>query len=123
MTRDQALELFARPRRRGATAKPPLADLGAHPDTGKNIIVKDGRFGAYVTDGEINASLPRGQTPETLTMDQAVDLLAARAAKIAEQGGKPTKKTAKKPAKKPTKKKTTATKKKATPKKTDDEKD
>lgn len=103
LTVDQALELFAQPRRRGGTAKPPLADLGPHPDTGKNIIVKDGRFGAYVTDGEINASLPRGQTPETLTMDQAVELLIARALKIAENGG-PKKKPAAK--KKPAKKKT-----------------
>lgn len=102
LTVEQALELFAQPRRRGGgTAKPPLAELGAHPDSGKNIIVKDGRFGAYVTDGEINASLPRGRTPETLTMDEAVELLIARAEKIAANGG-----VKKKPAKKPTKKKT-----------------
>lgn len=115
LTLAQALELFAQPRRRGAAAaKPPLADLGPHPDTGKNIIVKDGRFGAYVTDGEINASLPRGRTPETLTMDEATELLLARAAKIAAQGGvkkttkKATKKkSAKKSAKKATKKTTT----------------
>lgn len=116
ITLEQALELFAQPRRRG-TAKPPLADLGPHPDTGKAIIVKDGRFGAYVTDGEINASLPRGQTPETLTMDQAVELLIARADKIAAQGGvaKPKKKPAKK--KPAAKKKAPAKKKPATKKK------
>jgi DNA topoisomerase-1 len=108
-----ALELFAQPRRRGAAAaKPPLADLGPHPDTGKNIIVKDGRFGAYVTDGEINASLPRGRTPETLTMDEAIELLLARAAKIAALGGP--KKAAKKPAKKKAATKKATTAKKAT---------
>lgn len=118
VTVEEALELFSQPRRRGGgVAKPPLADLGPHPDTGKNIIVKDGRFGAYVTDGEINASLPRGRTPETLTMDEATELLLARAAKIEAQGGpkkkaKPAAK--KKVAKKATTKKTAA-KKKSTP--------
>jgi DNA topoisomerase-1 len=108
LTFDEALALYAQPRRRGAgTAKPPLADLGPHPDTGKNIIVKDGRFGPYVTDGEINASLPRGRTPETLTMDEAVELLIARAEKIAAQGGvKRTKKATKKKSAKKTAKKT-----------------
>ncbi len=117
ITLEQALELFSQPRRRG-TAKPPLADLGPHPDSGKPIIVKDGRFGAYVTDGEINASLPRGQTPETLTMDQAVELLIARADKIAAQGGpKPKKKAAAK--KKSTAKKPAVKKKASSLKKTD----
>lgn len=127
LTLPQALELFAQPRRRGAAAaKPPLADLGPHPDSGKSIIVKDGRFGAYVTDGEINASLPRGQTPETLTMDQAVELLIARADKIAAQGGvkkpakkKPVKKKVTKKATKSTTKKTTAKTKKKSPKPAD----
>jgi len=118
LTLQEALELFAQPRRRGGrAAKPPLADLGPHPDTGKNIIVKDGRFGAYVTDGEINASIPRGKTPENLTMDEATELLLARAAKIAAQGGpkkKPAKKTAKKSTKATAKKSSTA--KKTTPK-------
>ena len=124
---EQALELFAQPRRRGAAAaKPPLADLGPHPDTGKNIIVKDGRFGAYVTDGEINASLPRGRTPETLTMDEAVELLIARAEKIAAQGGvkRPAKKaTKKKAAKKKTAKKTVKKAKKAVAKKAKEKND
>ncbi|MFN8016453.1 MAG: type I DNA topoisomerase [Acidimicrobiia bacterium] len=109
----EALEIFAQPKRRGATtAKGPLADLGPHPDTGKNILVKDGRFGPYVTDGEINASLPRGQTPEHLTMDEAVDLLIRRAEKIALQGGekKPAKKAVKKTTKKSTKKSTSKSK-------------
>ncbi len=119
LTIEQALEIFAQPRRRGGgVAKPPLADLGPHPETGKNIIVKDGRFGPYVTDGEINASLPRGQTPETLEMEQALDLLAARAEKIVLQGGP--KKAAKKATKKKTAKKVAkkSTKKSATKKST-----
>lgn len=123
LTLEQALDLFSQPRRRGAAAaKPPLNDLGPHPETGKAIVVKDGRFGAYVTDGEINASIPRGQTPENLTMDQAVELLIARANKIAAQGGpkkKPAKKTTTKSAKKTTTKK--AVTKKTTAKKTKDE--
>ena len=132
LTLEQALELFSQPRRRGAaTAKGPLLDLGAHPDSGKSILVKDGRFGAYVTDGEINASIPRGKTPETLTMDEAVELLIARAEKIALNGGvtkkakkKPVAKVLKKPkvtdSKRPTSDKQNAAEKKTTTKKAKD---
>jgi len=83
ITTDEALEVLARPKeRRGrGQAKPPLKDLGADPASGKPIVVKEGRFGPYVTDGETNASLRRGDDPEGLTMDRALELLAERRAK------------------------------------------
>jgi DNA topoisomerase-1 len=61
-------------------AKPPLKDLGPDPDTAKPIIVKEGRFGLYVTDGETNASLRKGDSVEELTMERALELLADRRA-------------------------------------------
>lgn len=64
--------------RGGATA--PLKDLGAHPETGDPVHVMAGRFGPYVKSGKINATLPKGTTPEDLTLEQAIPLLAARAA-------------------------------------------
>ena len=83
VTTDEALALLAQPKeRRGrGQAKPPLKDLGPDPGTGKPIVVKEGRFGPYVTDGETNASLRRGDDPEGLTMDRALELLAERRAK------------------------------------------
>ena len=68
--------------RRGRNApKPPLKELGPDPDSGKALVVKDGRFGPYVTDGETNASLRRGEDPEGLTIERALELLAERRAK------------------------------------------
>jgi DNA topoisomerase-1 len=83
LTTEQALALLAAPkqRRRAGTAKPPLKELGADPVSGKPIVVKDGRFGPYVTDGETNASLRRGDEVESLTTERAVELLAERRAK------------------------------------------
>jgi DNA topoisomerase-1 len=78
-----ALALLAQPRqRRGqrAAAKP-LRELGTDPVGGKDIVLKEGRFGPYVTDGETNASLRKGDDPETVTLDRAVELLAERRAK------------------------------------------
>jgi DNA topoisomerase-1 len=78
-----ALALLAQPRqRRGqrAAAKP-LRELGTDPAGGREIVVKEGRFGPYVTDGETNASLRRGDDPETIELDRAVELLAERRAK------------------------------------------
>jgi DNA topoisomerase-1 len=66
-------------RRRGV-AKPPLKDLGVDPETKKPIIIKDGRFGMYVTDGETNATLRRGDTVEAMTIERALELLAGRRA-------------------------------------------
>jgi len=112
VTLDECLAILAQPkRRRGQTAKPPLREMGEDPVSGKPMVVKDGRFGPYVTDGETNASLRKGDTVEELTMERATELLADRRAKG------PAKKKARKKAtkKKATKKK--ATKKKATKKK------
>ena len=80
ITLEQALERLRRPKeRRGRGApKPPLRELGPDPSTGKPMIVKEGRFGPYVTDGETNASLRAGDTPESITAERAVELLADR---------------------------------------------
>jgi len=111
ITLDEARRIYAEPKRRGrAAAKPPLKMLGDNDVSGKPMTVKDGRFGPYVTDGETNASLQRGDTPETMTDQRANELLSARRAREAEGGGK-----------KATKKKTTkkkAAKKAARPKQT-----
>ena len=80
VTLEEALALLAQPKQRGrrAAAAPPLRELGADPVSGKPIVVKNGRFGPYVTDGELNASLRSGDTVETLTPERAAELLAAR---------------------------------------------
>jgi len=110
---EEALEILARPkeRRRGVT-KPPLAELGPDPVSGRPLVVKEGRFGAYVTDGETNASLRTGDRPEELTVERAVELLDERRARIVAGGGTKAKKpAAKKPAaKKPAAKKPAAKK-------------
>ncbi|MFA7297007.1 MAG: type I DNA topoisomerase [Dehalococcoidia bacterium] len=89
---DEALALLAEPRqtrgRRGAASA--LAELGPHPDTGKPVSVRSGRFGPYVTDGVVNASLPNGRSPQGLTLEEALDLLALRAQRMREQGQDPT---------------------------------
>ena len=73
--------VFAQPKlRRGQTVKPPIKDLGPDPDTERPILVKEGRFGLYVTDGETNASLRKGDMAEDLTMERALELLADRRA-------------------------------------------
>jgi DNA topoisomerase-1 len=83
ITLEQALDVLAQPKTRRArgAAKPPLRDLGADPASGRPILVKEGRFGSYVTDGETNASLRGGETVETLTLDRAAELLAERRAR------------------------------------------
>ena len=104
VTLEQALEIFAQPkRRRGqAAARGPLRELGEDPATGKPVVIKDGRFGPYFTDGETNVTLRRGDDPATVTPERAFELLAEKRAKG--------------PAKKRTTRKTTA--KKTTAKKT-----
>ena len=86
----EALELLRTPRqtRRGGEPAPPLAELGAHPTSQATITVRDGRYGPYVTDGKLNASLPKDRDPSSITMDDAVALLAARAERVAAQGGR-----------------------------------
>ncbi len=85
VTAEEAEALLAQPKaRRGrGAAKPPLKELGADPGNGKHVVVKDGRFGPYVTDGETNASLRKGDTVEGLTAERAFELLAERRAKSA----------------------------------------
>jgi DNA topoisomerase-1 len=96
---DEALEIYSKPKeRRRGVAKPPLKELGADPATEKQVIVKDGRFGMYVTDGETNATLRRGDTLEALTLERGLELLAGRRAWEAENGPSP-KKSRKKAAK------------------------
>ncbi|RXR25037.1 type I DNA topoisomerase [Oerskovia turbata] len=100
VTLEEALELYKQPKRgRGATATPPLRELGEDPTSGKPIVVKDGRFGAYVTDGETNRTLPRDLTPESITPEKAIELLAEkRAAGPAKKKAPARKAPAKKPA-------------------------
>lgn len=125
ITLEQALAIYAQPKQRGrAAAKPPLKELGTDPVSERPVVVKDGRFGPYVTDGETNATLRTGDSVETITPERGYELLAEKRAKG------PAKKTAKKAvkkapaktaAKKTTAKKTTAAKtaaKKTTAKKT-----
>jgi DNA topoisomerase-1 len=86
VTLEQARALLAEPpRRRGrrGSARGPLKELGQDPASGKPIVVRDGRFGPYVTDGETNASLRRGDTSDAITLERAVELLAERRAKSA----------------------------------------
>jgi DNA topoisomerase-1 len=81
---EQALELLSKPkerRRRGSGSAGPLREIGADPVTNKPIVVRNGRFGPYVTDGETNASLRRGDDPEQVTLERAIELLAERRAK------------------------------------------
>ncbi|MEV0325333.1 type I DNA topoisomerase [Micromonospora echinospora] len=109
VTLDEALALLAAPKtRQRRAAAPPLREMGVDPLTEKPLVIKDGRFGPYVTDGETNASLRRGQTPEALSIEEASEMLAEKRAK-----GPAPKKTARKAAgaKKAPAKKTTAAKK------------
>ena len=113
VTLEQALELFAQPkRRRGqSAARGPLRELGEDPVTGKPVVIKDGRFGPYFTDGEINVTLRRGDDPATVTPERAFELLAEKRAK-----GPTKKRTTRKTAAKKTTTKKTAAKKTATKK-------
>ncbi len=107
MTLDEALALLAQPKPRGrrGVAAPPLRELGVDPATGKPVVVKEGRFGAYVTDGETNATLRKADAVETVTLERAGELLAEKRAK----GPAPAKKRA--PAKRAAPKKKAAAKK------------
>jgi len=105
ITLEEALKIYAEPKRRGrqAAAAPPLRELGADPTTGKPMVIKDGRFGPYVTDGETNASLRKGDEVASITDERAAELLADRRARgPAKKAAKKT--TRKAPAKKAAKK-------------------
>jgi DNA topoisomerase-1 len=81
VTVDEAMALFAQAKtRRGRAAAGPLREMGADPDTGSPMVVKDGRFGPYVTDGTTNASLRKGDDVDELTVERAAELLAERRA-------------------------------------------
>jgi DNA topoisomerase-1 len=97
---DEALKIYSEPKRRGrqAASLPPLRELGTDPATGKPMVIKDGRFGPYVTDGETNASLRKGDDVVTITDERAAELLADRRARG------PVKRVAKKGARKAAKK-------------------
>ena len=88
ITLDEAIELYKQPKvRRRGVAKPPLKDLGIDPASQKAVLVKDGRFGIYITDGETNATLRRGDNVEFLTLERGLELLAGRRAWEIENGG------------------------------------
>jgi len=108
----EALRLFTEPRRRGRSApKPPLAELGPDPVTNRPMVIKDGKFGPYVTDGESNASLRVGDDPTTLSPERGAELLQSRRDAVA-NGTVGTKKAAakKSPVKKAAAKKASARK-------------
>ncbi|WP_437179131.1 type I DNA topoisomerase [Phycicoccus avicenniae] len=110
ITLEEALAVYAQPKQRGrAAAKPPLAELGTDPVSGKPVVVKDGRFGPYVTDGETNATLRKDDDPEKISAERGFELLADKRARgPAKKGGR------KKTAAKKTTKKASGTKKTAT---------
>jgi DNA topoisomerase-1 len=111
----RAVALLAEPKQRGRRAAAgPLADLGEDPVTKRNVVVRSGRFGLYVTDGETNATLRLGDTPESMTMDRASELLAER--RNAEPSTRPRKAAKKATRKAPAKKAATKTAKGATKK-------
>ena len=102
VTVERAEALFAQPKQHRRRTKPPIAELGEHPDTGAPVRVLDGRYGPYVTDGSLNATIPRGTDPKSVNLEEAVELLREREAR-----GPATR------ARKSTKKKAGGTKKKA----------
>jgi DNA topoisomerase I len=108
---DEAVAVLAQPKAFGrgrGPAKPPLRELGVDPVSGRPVVAKEGRFGTYVTDGETNASLTKGDRLDSMTVERAYELLELRRQAIVEKGGAPARKAA--PAKK-------AAAKKAAPKK------
>ncbi|MEV0713467.1 type I DNA topoisomerase [Asanoa sp. NPDC050611] len=118
VTLEAAKALLAAPKtRQRRAAAPPLREMGPDPLTEKPLVIKDGRFGPYVTDGEVNASLRRGQTPESLSIEQASEMLAEKRAKGPAPRKKATKKAATKTAAKTATKATKTAAKKTTAKK------
>ena len=103
LTLDQARELFAQPKQRGraarAAAAPPLRELGDDTASGKPMVVREGRFGPYVTDGETNASLRKGER-HRVTLDRAAELLAERRARGPATASRPRRAPARRPPKK-----------------------
>ena len=111
ITLEEALAIYAQPKQRGrAAAKPPLKELGTDPVSERPVVVKDGRFGPYVTDGETNATLRSGDSVEEITPERGFELLAEKRAKTPAKKAPAKKATAKRaaPAKKTAAKKTAA---------------
>ena len=121
ITLDEAVQIFSQPKvfRRGGganlAAKGPLREFGTDPVSGKAVVAKDGKFGVYVTDGDTNASLSKGDRLDAMPPERAYELLAVRREAIIEKGGAPAKKAT--ATKKAAAKKTAAAKKSAAPKK------
>ena len=86
---DEAIRILKEPKRRGRSSISILGELGEHPDSGEKVQLRNGRFGPYVTDGQVNASLPKGRDPSTITLDDAVDLIANREERMRAQGKDP----------------------------------
>ena len=118
ITCEQSVELLSQPRRRRGQRAPakPIKELGNHPESGAPVKILPGRFGPYVTDGDVNASVPKDMKPEDVTMDDAMVLLHKRRERIKAQGGRK-KKRKKKAAKKRSSKKKSGKSKKAAAKK------
>jgi len=118
ITLDEAKAIYAQPKQRGRRAAvPPLAEFGADPTSERPVVVKDGRFGPYVTDGETNVTVPRSVSLETLTKEHAYSLLAEKRALGPKKPGS-AKPAARSTAKKSTAKKSSSATKKSPAKKT-----
>ena len=116
ITLEEALAIYAQPKQHGRAAAAPLKELGDDPVSGRPMVVKEGRFGAYVTDGETNATLRKDDQPETITPERGAELLAEKRSRGPVTRKRAAKKTAKKSATKKTAKKSakkSATKKTA----------
>jgi DNA topoisomerase-1 len=120
VTLDEAVKIFKEPKRRGrgATSQQVIAELGEHPTSGGAMQVKNGRFGPYVTDGVVNATVPKGEDPAKVTAERAVELIKIREEKLRDQGKDPRAAKAKKATKKTAKKTKKSSKKKAAKKST-----
>src|SRR5690606_23252180 len=103
ITLDEAVEIFAQPkvyrgRGQAQAATGPLREFDADPVSGRPVVAKDGRFGVYVTDGETNASIGKGDRIEEMTPERAFELLAIRRDQVAAKGGSAKKSSARKKA-------------------------
>jgi len=113
ITLEEALAIYAQPKQHGRAAAAPLKELGNDAVSGRPMVVKEGRFGAYVTDGETNATLRKDDAPETITPERGAELLADKRARGPVTRKRAAKKTTKKAAAKKTAAKKAATKKRA----------
>ncbi len=111
VTLTEAVEIFKQPKGRRKSSGTIKDDIGRHPKTELTIQVKSGRFGPYVTDGVVNATIPKAKDPESITLSEAVELIAAREQRMRDQGKDPRAPKAKKATKAKSTKKTTAKKK------------